>query len=229
MASKVPVRSQPQAPSLLDALVPVLTLVVLLGLSYYLFGEEAAAGLNQIALIFCTMVAVLVAVLRGHAMESLRDAAIASVNTGLYAIFIPLAVGANILAADQYIAIVLPGRMFRQAFRARGLAPPALSPRHRRFGDGHLGTRALEQLRRLHGRHTRHRLHFLRALLLLQPAEPARHPALRRHRLPHAESRAGQGGVTPASQPPGLRQGHCRTSPWTAIASEACPRRHPNA
>jgi len=33
----------------------------------------------------------------------------------------------NIIAADQYIAIVLPGRMFRMEFKRRGLAPQNLS------------------------------------------------------------------------------------------------------
>ncbi|MFT5139481.1 MAG: NhaC family Na+:H+ antiporter [Lysobacterales bacterium] len=37
------------------------------------------------------------------------------------------AIGMNIIAADQYIAIVLPGRMFRVEFKRRGLAPQNLS------------------------------------------------------------------------------------------------------
>jgi NhaC family Na+:H+ antiporter len=36
-------------------------------------------------------------------------------------------IGMNIIAADQYIAIVLPGRMYRAEFARRGLAPQALS------------------------------------------------------------------------------------------------------
>ncbi len=37
------------------------------------------------------------------------------------------AIGVNILAADQYMAIVLPGRMYRLEFEKRGLAPQNLS------------------------------------------------------------------------------------------------------
>jgi NhaC family Na+:H+ antiporter len=33
----------------------------------------------------------------------------------------------NVVTADQYIAIVLPGRMFKSAFAKRGLAPVVLS------------------------------------------------------------------------------------------------------
>jgi NhaC family Na+:H+ antiporter len=37
------------------------------------------------------------------------------------------AIGMNIIAGDQYIAIVLPGRMYRMEFERRGLAPQNLS------------------------------------------------------------------------------------------------------
>ena len=33
----------------------------------------------------------------------------------------------NVIAADQYIAIVVPGRMFREAYAERGVAPQLLS------------------------------------------------------------------------------------------------------
>jgi len=37
-------------------------------------------------------------------------------------------IGMNIIAADQYIAIVLPGRMYRAEFERRGLAPQVCRP-----------------------------------------------------------------------------------------------------
>jgi NhaC family Na+:H+ antiporter len=46
----------------------------------------------------------------------------------------------NVITADQYIAIVLPGRMFRSAFERRGLAPVVLS---RTVGDTATPTSAL--------------------------------------------------------------------------------------
>jgi Na+:H+ antiporter, NhaC family len=49
-------------------------------------------------------------------------------------------VATNIVTADQYIAIVLPGRMFRGAFQQRGLAPVMLS---RTVGDTATPTSAL--------------------------------------------------------------------------------------
>jgi NhaC family Na+:H+ antiporter len=46
----------------------------------------------------------------------------------------------NVITADQYIAIVLPGRMFKKAFEDRGLAPVVLS---RAVGDTATPTSAL--------------------------------------------------------------------------------------
>jgi NhaC family Na+:H+ antiporter len=45
----------------------------------------------------------------------------------LIAATILTAIGMNVIASDQYIAIVLPGRMFRAEFRRRGLHPKNLS------------------------------------------------------------------------------------------------------
>ena len=88
--------ASPTPLSLAAALMPVVTLVGLLGLSFYLFRDAAAAGPNQMALVFCSIVAVFVAWRHGHSIEELRDAAVASVTTGLSAIFILLAVGSLI-------------------------------------------------------------------------------------------------------------------------------------
>ncbi|HWK63388.1 MAG TPA: Na+/H+ antiporter NhaC family protein [Rhizobiaceae bacterium] len=89
-----PNKPEPLGP--LAALVPVVALIGLLGLSFFLFGEAAAGGANQIALVFCSVIAIYVAWHHGYSVGELRDAAVASVNTGLPAIFILLAVGSLI-------------------------------------------------------------------------------------------------------------------------------------
>jgi NhaC family Na+:H+ antiporter len=45
----------------------------------------------------------------------------------LVASLVAVVFAANVVTADQYIALVLPGRMFKGAFRKRGLAPVVLS------------------------------------------------------------------------------------------------------
>ena len=85
--------AEPQPLSMTEAVIPVASLVVLVALSYFLFGDAGASGPNQVALTFATMIAVFIAWRRGHALESLREAAIHSVGSGIGAMFILLAVG----------------------------------------------------------------------------------------------------------------------------------------
>lgn len=86
----------PQPLSLAEAIIPVASLIFLVGLSFYLFGDAGAAGPNQVALVVATMIAVFIAWRRGHSTESLRQAAVESVGSGISAMFILLAVGALI-------------------------------------------------------------------------------------------------------------------------------------
>src|SRR5262249_7539877 len=86
----------PQPLSLTQALIPIPSLIILVAISYYLFGDAGALGPNQVALVFATLVAVFVAWRRGHTLESLREAAVASIGSGIYAILILLAVGSLI-------------------------------------------------------------------------------------------------------------------------------------
>ena len=46
---------------------------------------------------------------------------------GLFASTVVSCLGLNIIASDQYLAIVIPGKMFKNAFEDRGLAPENLS------------------------------------------------------------------------------------------------------
>jgi len=88
--------AEPQPLTLTEAIVPVACLILLVSLSFYLFGDAGALGPNQVALVVAALVAVYVGWRRGHSLESLREAAIASVGSGIGAIFILFAVGALI-------------------------------------------------------------------------------------------------------------------------------------
>lgn len=89
-------RSRLRPPSLSDALVPCVTLIVLLALSYLLFGDGASSGPNQIALVFCGLVAAGVAYQNGVSWSGIREAVVQGIATGLPAIMILLSVGALI-------------------------------------------------------------------------------------------------------------------------------------
>ncbi|WP_421121734.1 Na+/H+ antiporter NhaC family protein [Aquihabitans daechungensis] len=83
-------------PSLLDALIPLVTLVVLLGLTISLFGTAATDGPLQVALMATALVAGLVALKNGYTSAAISDAAIGGVSSAMGAIYILLAVGALI-------------------------------------------------------------------------------------------------------------------------------------
>jgi NhaC family Na+:H+ antiporter len=52
---------------------------------------------------------------------------IASSAFGLFATTVISCLGLNIIASDQYLAIVIPGKMFKDAYKDKGLAPENLS------------------------------------------------------------------------------------------------------
>ena len=83
-------------PSLLDALIPAIALVGLLALSFILFGDTASSGPNQIALLFCGIIAAGIGYKNGMAWDGIRQAVVDGIASGLPAILILLAVGALI-------------------------------------------------------------------------------------------------------------------------------------
>ena len=66
---------------------------------------------------------------RTSLLERLARAVLSAVHStgSLITATLATSVGCNIVAADQYMAIVLPGRLYRAEFRKRGLAPVNLS------------------------------------------------------------------------------------------------------
>ena len=59
--------------SLIESLVPILSLVIMLGFSVYFFGSDSSYGPNQIALIFGAAIASLVAIRDGHLWQSILE------------------------------------------------------------------------------------------------------------------------------------------------------------
>ncbi|WP_237066152.1 Na+/H+ antiporter NhaC [Microbulbifer guangxiensis] len=83
-------------PSLADALVPLVTLAILIAAALALFGLDALDGPIQTALIICCMVAALIALKNGYAWEAVQKAGQGALASVTSAIFILLAVGALI-------------------------------------------------------------------------------------------------------------------------------------
>jgi Na+:H+ antiporter, NhaC family len=89
-------RRAPRPPTLLDAIAPVVVLIVLLGLTIWLFGTAATDGPLQVALLLAASFASLVAFKNGYTVSAVADAAVGGVTSAVGAIFILLAVGALI-------------------------------------------------------------------------------------------------------------------------------------
>jgi Na+:H+ antiporter, NhaC family len=88
--------AEPRAPSLLDAILPVVVLILLIALTIATFGVSATDGPLQVALMLSAAFASLIALKNGHTSAAVADAAIGGVTTAVGAIFILLAVGALI-------------------------------------------------------------------------------------------------------------------------------------
>ncbi len=113
---------EPRAPSLADALAPIVVLVLTLALTIVIFGIDASGGPLQVALMTSGVFAGLVAMKNGFTPDRLRDAAVGGVSSAMGAIFILLAVGALIgtwnmagtipTVVSYGVAVLKPGIFF---------------------------------------------------------------------------------------------------------------------
>lgn len=80
-------------PNLLDAVIPVVSLVAMLGLSVYLYGDESSSGANQIALILAGAIALIVGVKNGYRWVDVETAVKQGIANTYGAILILMTVG----------------------------------------------------------------------------------------------------------------------------------------
>jgi NhaC family Na+:H+ antiporter len=109
------VPAAPKEPSLLDSLIPIISLVIFLALSVVLFGTDSSQGANQIALMLCTLIAALVAMKNGYDFKGVSEAMLLGIGAAMGAIFILLAVGALIgawMMSGTIITIIYYGVQF---------------------------------------------------------------------------------------------------------------------
>lgn len=85
--------SEVREPSFIDALIPVVALVSMLGLSVYLYGDGSSSGANQIALIMAGCVALMVGIKNGYTWRNVEKAVAQGIANTFGAILILMAVG----------------------------------------------------------------------------------------------------------------------------------------
>ncbi|WP_268036891.1 Na+/H+ antiporter NhaC [Algoriphagus sp. PAP.12] len=98
-------------PKVLDALIPLIFLIILLVLNIRVFGTDGLAGSNQIVLVLSAGVAALVAIFRlGFNWETLQDGIINSISSAMSSILILFLIGA--LAGTWLLSGIVPAMIY---------------------------------------------------------------------------------------------------------------------
>lgn len=104
-------KGQPKAPRVIDALIPILFLIVLLVINIQIFGTDSLSGSNQMVLVISAAVAGSIAVFKlGISWESLQDGIIKSISSAMSAILILFLIGA--LAGTWLLSGIVPAMIY---------------------------------------------------------------------------------------------------------------------
>ncbi len=85
-----------KAPTLTDALIPLIALIIMMGSAVYLFGDGSSFGPNQIALLLATGLAAVIGMKNGHRWKEIEQGIVNGISMSLGACLILLAVGSLI-------------------------------------------------------------------------------------------------------------------------------------
>jgi len=97
-------------PSLIDALIPIVFLIIMLSLSVHLFGSDSSGGPNQVVLLLGAMVSAIIAIKNGYRWAEIQQAIVLGISTAMGAILILFAVGA--LIGTWMMAGTVPAMIF---------------------------------------------------------------------------------------------------------------------
>ena len=96
MSNQIPDQGAIKEPSMLDAFIPVISLVALLATAVVYFGNDSSYGPNQISLLIAMGIAVVIGVKNGYKWQSIEKAIVNGISLSLGAVLILLAVGSLI-------------------------------------------------------------------------------------------------------------------------------------
>jgi len=85
-----------KTPSLLDAMLPILALVIMMGSAVYLFADNSSYGPNQIALLLAMGLAAIIGMKNGYSWKTIEKGIVDGISMSLGACLILLAVGSLI-------------------------------------------------------------------------------------------------------------------------------------
>lgn len=102
--------SKTKPTSLIDALIPIVSLVIMLAMSVYLYGDASSSGANQIALILGACIAAIIGIKNGFKWKEIESGIVKGISTALGAIMILLAVGS--LIGSWILAGTVPAMIY---------------------------------------------------------------------------------------------------------------------
>lgn len=97
-------------PSLVDALIPIFALIVMLAGSVFYFGDNSSYGPNQIVLMICTAIVIIIAIKNGHRWHTIEKAIVKGISMAMVAILILLLVGG--LIGTWILAGIVPTMIY---------------------------------------------------------------------------------------------------------------------
>lgn len=103
-------KSMGRTPSLVQALLPIVLLIVMLATSVWLFGDNSSYGPNQIALLIAAACAAMVGAFNGQSWAHLQEGIVNGISVALGAILIILTVGA--LVGTWLLAGIVPTMIY---------------------------------------------------------------------------------------------------------------------
>ena len=99
-----------KAPSLIDALIPITILIFMLGMSVYFFGDNSSYGPNQIVLMICSAIVIIIGIKNGHRWPSIEKAIVKGISMAMVAILILMLVGG--LIGTWILAGIVPTMIY---------------------------------------------------------------------------------------------------------------------
>lgn len=96
MSNQLSEKTNNKEPSMLEACIPVISLVILLAIAVAYFGNDSSYGPNQIGLLIAMGIAIVIGLKNGYQWHELEKAIINGISLSLGAVLILLAVGSLI-------------------------------------------------------------------------------------------------------------------------------------
>ena len=96
MSNQPPEKKNIKESSMLDAFIPVISLVFLLAVAVIYFGNDSSYGPNQIGLLVAMGIAIVIGIKNGHQWHDIEKAIVNGISLSLGAVLILLAVGSLI-------------------------------------------------------------------------------------------------------------------------------------